>query len=578
MKIVAALLLILSAYGAIACTTTGVTRGATNSGKVLSSQSNDGDGVSDTRLFKVPPMDHPPNSQRPVFPYIGDYPRFVGTARGSNNYMKEPGMVETKPMGYIPQVPHTHGFYDGYFGLLNDQGLGIAESTCSSRIVGATSRAAGGAGLWYTDELSRVAMERLDNAKEAVQLMGDLAFKDGFYGGDGANLPGESLIVTDSNEVWVFHILPSDSNGTSAVWAAARVPDGHVVVVPNVFVIREIDFNDADNFLFSPNIKEIALKHGWWEENTPFDFTKIYSGGEYHHQYYSGRRWWGAAKIFAPSQKYTTEYGDWRNDAPYPFSFKPDHDIGVDDVMKVMRTFYEGTEFSLRSGLASGAHGNGNRFPVTNTSIKGNWERSIALYRTDYSYIVELDSNETLTKETMGTIWFGPGAAHTTEYVPFFGGQNFIPEAYGRGHKGDLPDRSSAIWAFRYVQQIVNIQFNGMMTDVKALQGKMHAKALQNMQYAISQYKTNTSLLAVIMNNHASKVLENWWKLSDLLVYKYADGNVYSDPSESAPGTATPLGYPSDYLEAVGYQNGPSPPKSAKNTRDMIVDQLGSHF
>ena len=43
-------------------------------------------------------------------------------------------------------------------------------------------------------------------------------------------------------------------------------------------------------------------------------------------------------------------------------------------------------------------------------------------------------------------------------------------------------------------------------------------------------------------------------EISDLLVYKYADGNVYSDPSESAPGTATPLGYPSDYLEAVGYQ------------------------
>ena len=61
-------------------------------------------------------------------------------------------------------------------------------------------------------------------------------------------------------------------------------------VVPNVFVIREIDFNDSENFLYSPNIKEIALKNKWWEENTPFDFTKIYSGGEYHHQYYSGRR------------------------------------------------------------------------------------------------------------------------------------------------------------------------------------------------------------------------------------------------------------------------------------------------
>ena len=205
MKIVAALLVTLSAYGAIACTTTGVTRGATNSGKVLSSQSNDGDGVIGYKVIQSSTHGSPTKQSKASIPIYWDYPRFVGTARGSNNYIKEPGMVETKPMGYIPQVPHTHGFYDGYFGLLNDQGLGIAESTCSSRIVGATSRAAGGAGLWYTDELSRVAMERLDNAKEAVQLMGDLAVKDGFYGGDGANLPGESLIVTDSNEVWVFH-------------------------------------------------------------------------------------------------------------------------------------------------------------------------------------------------------------------------------------------------------------------------------------------------------------------------------------------------------------------------------------
>lgn len=60
------LLLSIVIQAAIACTTTGVTRGATKSGKVLSSQSNDGDWVSDTRLFKVPPMDHPPNSQRPM--------------------------------------------------------------------------------------------------------------------------------------------------------------------------------------------------------------------------------------------------------------------------------------------------------------------------------------------------------------------------------------------------------------------------------------------------------------------------------------------------------------------------------
>merc|ERR1712000_691067 len=103
-----------------------------------------------------------------------------------------------------------------------------------------------------------------------------------------------------------------------------------------------------------------------------------------------------------------------------------------------------------------------------------------------------------------------------------------------------------------------------MMTDVKALQSKMHSKALLNKENAIAEYNKghNTPNLAVIMNKHAAEVLESWWSLADLLVYKYADNAIYSDPNESTSGTATAQGYPSDYLEAVGYENGPPPPKS----------------
>lgn len=50
---------------------------------------------------------------------------------------------------------------------------------------------------------------------------------------------GEALTVTDSNEAWVFHIL-SDDTTTSAVWAAQRVPDDHVTVVANQFIINEV--------------------------------------------------------------------------------------------------------------------------------------------------------------------------------------------------------------------------------------------------------------------------------------------------------------------------------------------------
>ena len=85
-----------------ACTTTGVTPGAAG-GKVFASHSNDGDWVSDSRLFRVPNMTYEAGSMRPVYPYIGDYPRYVGNSRGTNNY--QVGKTRTKPMGISLKFP-----------------------------------------------------------------------------------------------------------------------------------------------------------------------------------------------------------------------------------------------------------------------------------------------------------------------------------------------------------------------------------------------------------------------------------------------------------------------------------------
>lgn len=63
--------------------------------------------------------------------------------------------------------------------------------------------------------------------------------------------------------------------GTSAVWVAQRVPDDHIAVVANTFVIRLIDFEDHENFMYSSNIKDVALQNKWWKQKTPFDFTLI---------------------------------------------------------------------------------------------------------------------------------------------------------------------------------------------------------------------------------------------------------------------------------------------------------------
>ena len=74
--------------------------------------------------------------------------------------------------------------------------MGIGESTCSA-VYGALGLDEGGKALWSVDELSRVAMERASTAREAVQLMGDLAVAGGWHGQSASfEGGGESLMVT----------------------------------------------------------------------------------------------------------------------------------------------------------------------------------------------------------------------------------------------------------------------------------------------------------------------------------------------------------------------------------------------
>ncbi|RLO06537.1 hypothetical protein DYB28_011853, partial [Aphanomyces astaci] len=359
---------------------------ASKSGSPMTTQTNDCSSC-DFRIAKVPQKTHAAGSQRDVVLVSQVYPRYgnllniqrftiltisalVGTGRGAPEYFKENqqnnffNWTETKGIGQIPQVATTYGYIEGVYPLINEHQLAIGESTCGANLW-AKPATQGGKALFDITELARVAFERTKTAREAVQLMGDLAVQYGYYGaeweGDAVySEAGETLTVTDTKEGWVFHILPDDS-GASAVWVAQRVPDTHIVAIGNQFIIHHVNLTDSDNFLGSSNLYDVAKRNNFWDGQSNFDFTVAYARrrpGESF--YYSTRRQWRVYTLANPRldlSPYTDAFG-----TTYPFSVETAGLLDASDLIRFQRDHYENTTFDLTQGPQSGPYGNPDRY------------------------------------------------------------------------------------------------------------------------------------------------------------------------------------------------------------------------
>jgi dipeptidase len=146
----------------------------------------------------------------------------------------------------------------------------------------------------------------------------------------------------------------------------------------------------------------------------------------------------------------------------------------------------ENTTFDATAGLAAGAFGQPNRYGggayPNGSEVLGNWERTISIYRSTYSSVVQ--ARGWLPDSVGGTVWWGPHAAHATCYAPLpiglataVGGSTVqLPHRYTIGYQSIKDD--SALWAFRFVENLAQIRFSSMMLDIRAAQTKWEARAL----------------------------------------------------------------------------------------------------
>jgi dipeptidase len=84
---------------------------------------------------------------------------------------------------------------------------------------------------------------------------------------------GETMTVADGEECWIVDFYGRD------LWAGVRIPSDHFTVAANRARIMEVDFEDTENVMASPNIVSFAVDQGWYDPSSgkPFNIAEIYA-------------------------------------------------------------------------------------------------------------------------------------------------------------------------------------------------------------------------------------------------------------------------------------------------------------
>jgi dipeptidase len=367
-------------------------------------------------------------------------------------------MRKVEKKGEIPEAEETYAFLNTAYPCMNEKQLAIGETTIGGRMELRNEK-----GMFYIEELEKIALQRCRTAREAISLIGNLAEEYGY--GDYA----ECITLADPKEVWQLEISGSGKGKPSAIWCAARIPDDHVGVSANMPRISTVDFNDPDRFMYSTNLREVAKGLGYWDGKEPLKFWKVIS---------SFVKPFGIREFYilsprAPSLNLSIDTTE------LPFSVKPDKKLSPQDVIGYFRETYEDTEWDMTKNLSidvTRKNENGNetkkriKSPVVSAWMSPDLRRlinelkpgtitsryTIAQNWCSYSHVIQCRS--WLPDEVGAVAWFSFDNPALSPRIPIFSGVLKLPESFSIcGQLRYTPD--AAIWSFRETNRLAVIKW-----------------------------------------------------------------------------------------------------------------------
>ncbi len=393
--------------------------------------------------------------------------------------------------GKIPQVPTTNKFLwmevpgmEVSDGFMNEYGVSIGSNFCGSR---ETESDTTNGGILY--DLRLIMAQRAKTAREAVKIAGSLIEQFGYRGS------GRSYCITDREEAWVFAAVRGKR------WAAARVPDDEVMVLPNYYPIAEMDLQDTANYLGSPDLISYAQERGWYvlDENKSFNFRKAYaSDGALSNPGNTGRAW----------AAYSSLEEDYQRNDNFPFTFKPKKKVSKLDLMELLAGHSQGMEGMDKTESCT----IGNPYELN--------EGMICNGGTIYSFVVE--SRPWMPVEIGTVMWLAPRRCDVQPFIPWYCGVTRVPDNYAKkGYFNSLQDhyyppsdihemsKDLAYWNFEVLSANINNDFVEKFPIALARKNKMEASLLEAQrkfeEKVLKKYKESPEKAIEMITDYSNK-------------------------------------------------------------------------
>lgn len=525
---------VLGTSSALACTNLIATKSATKDGSNLVTYAADSHSLFG-ELYRQPAADHAPGTMRKVVEW-------------------DTG----KPLGEIPEVPHTYST----IGNMNEHGLVIGETTWGGRHELADTN-----GLIDYGSLIYITLQRAKTAREAIDTMVSLVNTYGYYSS------GESFSIGDPEEVWIMELIGKGGKEKGAVWVARRVPDGYIAAHANQARIHQFPLDDkTGSTLYSPDVISFAREMGYFDgKDEDFSFSMAYCPPDFGSLRGCDARVWSYFNRFASGMD---RYLPWINEAKdpvMPLWVKPDSLLTAQDLQWMMRDHYEGTPFDMTQDIGAGPYKVPYRWRPMGFTVDSTeyiHERAIATQQTGFSFVAQLRDN--LPDPLKGLLWFGTDDANTCVYIPVYCSVTEVPYELANGN-GDMNTLSwdSNFWVNNYVANQAYNRYEPMIGDIRRVQGALENGALEATRALEAEAPTlSDSQLQQQVNDMAAywanKATKDYKALGDFLFVKFMDGNIkrqnpdgsFSTNEYGQPAFPQYGGYDEKYFRSIANDTG----------------------